>query len=384
MMKSNTQIKLVFCIPDMIIGGVETVFVNTINELLKYGFDISIITHRKITEPLYVKWLSELKDVSVYTEFPWSDFFENMEHYCRIFPLKQIRKFVFSLYKNYRRLLLRVLGRLQKADIIIDYKNFEFFKDLKYIKKVKVAWLHTAPAYFERGNSFSRLPIYDYVVAITDEFVEYFKKHYPEYSDKIMRIYNPIDMQKIQKLSKEYTSPSEKYFCHVSRLCDGKDIKTLLDAFDLFSEHVSDVKLYIVGDGDKADCFKKYAAKLSCYKRVVFTGKVTNPYPMMHGALANILSSEYEGLPTTLIESLALERLAVSSSCKTGPSEILEYGKSGLLFNVGDSQKLAQHMLWIIEHPEKTEKIIKCATKSLIRFDKDNITKQIVSLIENL
>ena len=124
MVKSNTQIKLVFCIPDMIIGGVETVFVNTINELLKYGFDISIITHRKITEPLYVKWLSELKGVSVYTEFPWSDFFENMERYCRIFPLKQIRKFVFSLYKNYRRLLLRVFGRLQKADIIIDYKNF--------------------------------------------------------------------------------------------------------------------------------------------------------------------------------------------------------------------------------------------------------------------
>ena len=160
MMKSNTQIKLVFCIPDMIVGGMETVFVNTINELLKYGFDISIITHRKITEPLYVKWLSELKGLSVYTEFSWSD------------------------------------------------------------------------------------------------------------------------------------------------------------------------------------CFKKYAAKLSCYKRVMFTGKVTNPYPMMHGTLANILSSEYEGLPTTLIESLALERLAVSSSCKTGPSEILEYGKSGLLFDIGDSQKL--------------------------------------------
>ena len=99
MMKSNTQIKLVFCIPDMIIGGVETVFVNTINELLKYGFDISIITHRKITEPLYVKWLSELKGVSVYTEFPWSDFFENMEHYCRI---------VFHVWKVFHAVLMHI------------------------------------------------------------------------------------------------------------------------------------------------------------------------------------------------------------------------------------------------------------------------------------
>jgi glycosyltransferase involved in cell wall biosynthesis len=380
-MRKKSQIKLVFCIPDMVIGGVETVFVNTVDSLLKSGFYISIVTHRKIQEPLYLRWLDGLDNVDLYTEFPLMDFFENIAKYCKCFPCKQIRKMLFSVYKNYRRFLLRLSGKLQNADLVIDYKNFQFFKDLRYVKTTKVAWLHTAPSYFEKDNSFSRLPIYDHIVAITDEFVEYFKNRYPQYSDKIVRIYNPIDVKKIQKLSEEYCPPSEKYFCHVSRLCAGKDIKTLLDAFNIFASFVPDIKLYIVGDGDMGDSFKKYASALSCNKRVVFTGKVSNPYPIMRGALANILSSEFEGLPTTLIESQVLQKLTISSNCKTGPIEILENGSSGLLFDIGDAKKLAEHMLYVVKNPKKTDFIIENANRSLNRFDKDNIMKQIIKMI---
>ena len=61
-----------------------------------------------------------------------------------------------------------------------------------------------------------------------------------------------------------------------------------------------------------------------------------NPYPIIKETDLFILSSRYEGLPNVLLESLALEKMVISSNCRTGPKEILLNGKGGLLFEVGD------------------------------------------------
>lgn len=77
-------------------------------------------------------------------------------------------------------------------------------------------------------------------------------------------------------------------------------------------------------------------------KRIVFTGALNNPYGIMRGAIANILSSESEGLPTLLLESVALGVPCISSKCKNGPREILLNGRGGLLFETGDANALAK------------------------------------------
>jgi len=58
-----------------------------------------------------------------------------------------------------------------------------------------------------------------------------------------------------------------------------------------------------------------------------------------------VLSSKYEGLPTVLIEGLILGQVLVGTDCPTGPREILDDGKAGLLTPVGDAPALAAAML---------------------------------------
>ena len=377
--------KVIFCIPNMVIGGVETVFVNMINELSKCpDLSIKIVTHAKIREPLYTDWLKTHPEIPVYVYYPLCNWFEYMQKYCKVFPLKLLRKILFSTYKKYRRLVCGLKNIFGNADIIIDYKNFSFFKELKNVDKPKVAWAHTANSYFENHGSFSRLPIYDKVVGITDDFVDVFKRDYPKYSDKVIRIYNPIDIDLIRKKAAQGNVPDEKYFCHVSRLVAGKDIKTLLDAFEMFSKTNDDVKLYIVGDGDMATCFKDYAKTLSSHNRIVFTGALQNPYPIMRGAIANILSSEFEGLPTVLIESQALGVPMISSDCKNGPREILQNGKSGFLFDIGNVKQLSSHMKNIVNGDCDIKHITESATNALVRFETEIVCKEIKSLIKNM
>ena len=69
-----------------------------------------------------------------------------------------------------------------------------------------------------------------------------------------------------------------------------------------------------------------------------------------------ILSSIFEGLPNVLLESLALNRFIISSNCPTGPSEILSYGKGGILFKIGDYKDLGKKIIFYKKNKFKLKK----------------------------
>lgn len=82
------------------------------------------------------------------------------------------------------------------------------------------------------------LSIYDQIVVLTDSFKEKLKARYPSLKDKIVRIYNPTNFKKMAHLVNEKLPLIEEdFFVHVSRLDIDKDIKTLIDAYNLFYQN---------------------------------------------------------------------------------------------------------------------------------------------------
>lgn len=372
-----------FCIPNMIIGGVETVFCSTIDELSNSSdLKIQIITHAQIREPLYADWLKMHPELSVYVYYPLCNWFEDIAPRCRGI-LKPLRKIAFSLYKKYRRAVVFLSRRFTNVDIFIDYKNMEFFKELRQEKGLKIGWFHSAISYCEKNNLFTRLPIYDKIVCITDGFYNEFKEKIPSRLNDIVRIYNFVNPVDIQNKALSGQKSSEKYFCHVSRLTEGKDLKTVFDAFEIFAKQHRDFKLFIIGDGPKASDFKKYASKLKSAKQIVFLGSMDNPFGLMQGAVANILSSEHEGFGMVLVESMALKVPIISSNYYSSANEILENGQNGWLFDIGNAGMLSKCLSDVILNPEKTKKVVKRAYASLERFDLKRTYKQIEDLLFN-
>lgn len=368
----------------MVIGGVETVFITTINELLKnHDLEVVVVTHTIIREPLYIKWFKEHPEVKVYVYRPLSNWFEDVAPHCRG-VLKPLRKIAFSIYKKYRRVFMWATRRLADVDIFIDYKNLEFFRELKYFNRPKIAWSHSAFKYFEFNNLFSRLEQYDKFIVLTNEFAKEFEQKYPEQAHKLCQIYNPINATDIIEKAGKAEIPSGSYFCCVSRLARGKDIKTLLHAFDIFAKNEENAKIYIVGDGECGEEYKQYAARLDSADRIIFTGSVNNPFGYIKGAVAHILSSEHEGLPTVMLESMVCGTLNIASDCPNGPREVALDGKAGILFEVGNAEQLAQIMSDVWNNRINTQKIITAATKSLSRFDPEKTTEQVLIVINSL
>ena len=82
-----------------------------------------------------------------------------------------------------------------------------------------------------------------------------------------------------------------------------------------------------------------------------------------------ILTSKYEGLPNVLLEGLALNKFIISSNCLTGPSEILDNGKGGFLFKVGNYKELGTKIINYKKNKKHCEKLKKFAVSRLYRFD---------------
>ena len=140
--------------------------------------------------------------------------------------------------------------------------------------------------------------------------------------------------------------------------------------------------MYIVGDGEKKQDYVDIADGLKSGAQIIFTGKQSNPFGYMAGSIAHILSSFNEGFGQVLVESMASGTINISSDCPNGPREILLDGKAGVLFEPGNVDDLAKALSDVWNEKVKSKTMVNNATKSLIRFDADNVALQIMDLID--
>ncbi len=134
----------------------------------------------------------------------------------------------------------------------------------------------------------------------------------------------------------------------VGRLIFQKDFATLLRAFALVRQ-TRPVRLAILGDGVERPQLERLARELEVAEDLWMPGFVENPYAFMARSAAFALSSRYEGLPTVLIEALAVGLPVVATDCPHGPAEILAEAGQGTLVPVGDPSALAQALRAALE-----------------------------------
>ena len=147
---------------------------------------------------------------------------------------------------------------------------------------------------------------------------------------KIKVIYNPIDINKINKLKKKSISSNysnlfkKKVVINVGSLDYQKGQWHLIKAFKKVKQKINDdVVLLILGKGNYEKSLKKLASKLGLSKDIYFLGFVKNPYKYIYNSDIFVLSSLYEGLPNVLLESFTCGTPVISTDCVSGPKELL-------------------------------------------------------------
>jgi glycosyltransferase involved in cell wall biosynthesis len=176
------------------------------------------------------------------------------------------------------------------------------------------------------------------LVAVSDGVAQELKTASLYNASSVTTIYNPFDIARIKSLSNETTKqlPLEKYILHVGRAAKAKRHDVLFAALKLFE---SPIKLVCLTGNTKK--LRKLSEKMGVSDRVILPGFKTNPYPWIKNAELLALSSDFEGLPTVLIEAIVCGTKVVSTNCPHGPNEILLDDLSQYLVPPQDAHQLA-------------------------------------------
>jgi N-acetylgalactosamine-N,N'-diacetylbacillosaminyl-diphospho-undecaprenol 4-alpha-N-acetylgalactosaminyltransferase len=115
----------------------------------------------------------------------------------------------------------------------------------------------------------------------------------------------------------------KKYLITCGRLIKLKRIDVLLHALKELNLQDNRYELIILGEGEERSAYEKIINELELKDSVHFPGHVANPFNYIANSDYFLLTSESEGLPNVIIESMLCKTLVISSDCPTGPRELL-------------------------------------------------------------
>lgn len=146
---------------------------------------------------------------------------------------------------------------------------------------------------------------------------------------KIQLTYNPIDVEKIQKMNQEtLESKYQEIFKHpvlinIGMLNEQKGQWHLIRAFKKAKESNKNLKLVILGEGELKSRLQQLIEESNLKEDVHLLGWQENPFKFLSKSTLFVLSSLWEGLPTVILEAMACGIPILSADCKSGPREIL-------------------------------------------------------------
>jgi glycosyltransferase involved in cell wall biosynthesis len=185
------------------------------------------------------------------------------------------------------------------------------------------------------------------IVAVSDGVASDFIRHFPQLTNNIQVIYNPVVADELSERSRAL--PDHPWFAPgqppvvvaVGRLTAAKGFDLLIDAFARVTATVQS-RLLILGEGpDRSALLARIRAR-DLESACQLLGYQPNPLAFIASASVFVLSSRFEGLPTVLIEALCTNTPVVATDCPSGPREILADGKYGMLIPPNDVGLLAQ------------------------------------------
>ena len=143
-------------------------------------------------------------------------------------------------------------------------------------------------------------------------------------------------------------------FLAAGRLTNQKNFGYLIEEFEKFYFENKNSRLVILGDGEEKQKLKKLINEKKLNNVIYLLGKVDNVIRYMKDSHAFILTSKWEEMGFVIIEAALSNLFVISSNCPNGPSEFLNYGKDGILFESNQKDALYRSLL---KHNQITEKV---------------------------
>lgn len=311
--KSNKK-KILFTNFNMEVGGISKALINMLEEIDYDKYDVTLYLQFKEGEML------PLINKNVHV----------MGYNLSKIKFSPLRKIINGI--KYFRILTFNKNKYDFAGCYSPPGNIYSSKLVRIASKNNAIWVHTNLVNCVANDPKIKemFPNCTDSISLTKAFVDHFKYHqfkkiifvsedakksyiniFKEDKNKCIICRNFINYQEIILKSKEKIDLTKAkntvYFLNVSRHTEfDKALTRIINASIKLKNEGYNFKIIMVGSGEDNKLYKKLVKQESMNDYFIFTGLKHNPYPYYAFADCFVLSSRFEGFPTTFSEAMTL------------------------------------------------------------------------------
>lgn len=244
---------------------------------------------------------------------------------------------------------------------------------------------------FHQDNDFAALATkFDqakYAVTVSEFNYAYLTQDLAVESDKVVKIYNGLDLDNFRYLSPQHRAAK---ICAVGRLVEKKGFCDLITACQILKHQGVEFECEIIGDGDLKQQLQDQITALGVEDVVRLEGSLPQQEVKHRLRQAAVFAApcvvgddgNRDGLPTVLLESMALGTPCVSTDV-TGIPEVILDERTGLMVEQRNPTSLANALNTLLQQPQRRVTLSKQA-RLLIegQFNIHNNAKKIRALFQ--
>ena len=362
--KTNDKINILFFEGPFMPNGITSSMKNLINNIdqEKYRIFLSIEPNSIASYPERLEQFNDIIDkVHVLPKVGAKNLTLEESYIESKFNPKSNKEQENILQNIYKREFKRIYAD-SKFDIVINFEGYNVYwaRLFAYGTKLKkIIYMHNNML-GEFNKRFPSLEMVFYTYKYYDKLISVSKetkntnqislsKNYNIDLNKFDYIENAINYQEIieksnialpASIENAYFQNRFKVFINVARLSIEKDQEKLIRAFKDVNTKYPNTKLIILGDGPLKEKLENLIKRLKLKKSVFLLGRISNPYPYLKKADCFVMSSNHEGQPVTLLESLVLDKYIIATDI-AGNRSVLEKNGGILVDNTIEGLKNA-------------------------------------------
>ncbi|MCY1713486.1 glycosyltransferase family 4 protein [Caproiciproducens galactitolivorans] len=170
-------------------------------------------------------------------------------------------------------------------------------------------------------------------------------------------------------------------FVYAAEFSKRKNQSLLIHAFANVREQIPNAKLLLAGDGALLEECKLLTKGLHVEKQILFLGYVEDMRKLYSACNVCVTTSRIEGLPFNVMEAMACGLPVIASDIK-GHRELVEEGKTGLLFDLKSHDELEDRIIDLVNDSEKAKMLGNKGREQVEQFHIQNIFTKIMNCYE--
>ncbi|MDR5585545.1 N-acetyl-alpha-D-glucosaminyl L-malate synthase BshA [Paenibacillus larvae] len=216
----------------------------------------------------------------------------------------------------------------------------------------------------------------DAVTAVSEDLIRETRQTL-DIQKPIHKIYNFVDKRMyyprpVEDLKREVTRPGEKLFIHISNF---RPVKRVHDVVQIFARVHREIpsRLLLVGEGPELSRIVSEVRELGLQDFVEFWGKQDDVAQVISLADVMLLPSEKESFGLVALEAMACGVPTVGSNAG-GIPELITYGETGFMAEVGDVDTMSKYTIRLLEDEELLKRVSEaCVQRARKKFCNDSL-----------